>query len=283
MTRLHIRHSTEYQYNETVTHSYNEVRMTPLTDSQQVVLDSTVDVTPSSAAVMTFKDYWGTRVSAFDVQVRHTRMSVESTTTVEIARAEPPLTGDNQAGWEELLSEDTANRFADWLPQSGLSEPGEEVRSIVKGIAQGKSPHEAAVAVFAWLRGEMTYVQGLTGVRTNAQDAWQHRKGVCQDLSHLSIGALRSLGIPAKYVSGYLHPRSSAGIGETVTGQSHAWVEWWDGEWRSWDPTNHKHASDFHVTVARGRDYRDVTPLRGLLNGGRGSTLNVSVEITRLA
>ncbi|MCU1520044.1 MAG: transglutaminase, N-terminal domain protein, partial [Arthrobacter sp.] len=95
--------------------------------------------------------------------------------------------------------------------------------------------------------------------------------------------ALRSCGIPARYVSGYLHPRSTAALGETVAGQSHAWLEWWDGEWRSWDPTNHKPAGDFHVTVARGRDYRDVPPLKGILSGGGGSGLNVTVEITRVA
>ena len=123
-------------------------------------------------------------------------------------------------------------------------------------------------------------MKGSTGVTTNAEEAWTQRQGVCQDLAHLAIGALRSCGIPARYVSGYLHPRSTADLGETVAGQSHAWLEWWDGEWRSWDPTNHKPAGDFHVTVARGRDYRDVPPLKGILSGGGGSALSVTVEIT---
>ena len=152
---------------------------------------------------------------------------------------------------------------------------------IIPGVVEGQNPHEAALAVFEWMRGEMTYMKGSTGVTTNAEEAWSQRQGVCQDLAHLAIGALRSCGIPARYVSGYLHPRSTADIGETVAGQSHAWLEWWDGEWRSWDPTNHKPAGDFHVTVARGRDYRDVPPLKGILSGGGGSALNVSVEITR--
>ena len=76
---------------------------------------------------------------------------------------------------------------------------------------------------------------------------------------------------------------SGAGVGEKVAGQSHAWVEWWDGEWRGWDPTNKGPVSDFHVSVARGRDYKDVSPLKGILSGGGGSTLNVTVEITRVA
>lgn len=283
MTRLHIRHTTSYTYNDRVSHSYNEARMTPLTDSQQVVLESKIDVTPHSSVVMTFKDYWGTKVSAFDVQTPHSMMQVVSNTTVEISRVQPPVTAENSATWEQLRSDESRSVFSDWLPQSKLSEPGHEVRGIVAERVAGMNPHDTAMEIFTWMRETMKYVQGVTGVRTDAQMAWEAKQGVCQDLAQLSIGALRSVGIPARYVSGYLHPRRSAAVGETVEGQSHAWVEWWDGTWRSWDPTNHTPASDFHVTVARGRDYKDVTPLKGILNGGRGSKLSVSVKITRLA
>ena len=126
------------------------------------------------------------------------------------------------------------------------------------------------------------YVKGITGVHTSAAEAWLERKGVCQDLAHVGIGALRSLGIPTRYVSGYIHPKADADMGQMVAGQSHAWLEWWDGEWRSWDPTNHKPAGDLHASVARGRDYRDVPPLKGILSGGGGSVLDVRVEITQL-
>jgi transglutaminase-like putative cysteine protease len=217
------------------------------------------------------------------MQMPHEHLEVLSTTTVEVHRAERVAMEGEVVGWDELASEETLNQFSDWLPQSQLSNPGEEVLAIIPGVVEGRNPHEAAMAIFAWMRGEMTYMKGTTGVTTNAEEAWHHRQGVCQDLAHLAIGSLRSCGIPARYVSGYIHPNSSAPIGETVAGQSHAWLEWWDGEWRSWDPTNHKPAGDHHVTVARGRDYRDVPPLKGILSGGGGSALSVSVEITRLA
>ncbi|UVJ37715.1 transglutaminase family protein [Arthrobacter sp. CJ23] len=283
MTRLSIVHKTAYKYNRRVTLSYNEARMTPLTDPQQVVLESSLKVSPSHASVSTYRDYWGTRVTAFDMQVPHERLEVVATATVEVHRTERVATEDDIVGWDVMASEETRDQFSDWLPQSRLSGPGEEVLAIVPGVVAGKNPHEAALAVFEWMRGEMTYMKGTTGVTTNAEEAWNQRQGVCQDLAHLAIGALRSCGIPARYVSGYIHPRSSAAIGEAVAGQSHAWLEWWDGEWRSWDPTNHKPAGDFHVTVARGRDYRDVPPLKGVLSGGGGSALTVTVEITRLA
>jgi transglutaminase-like putative cysteine protease len=217
------------------------------------------------------------------MQMPHENLEVVSNITVEVHRAEKIPAEADIVGWDVLRSPETLDAFSDWLPQSRLSGPGGEVLGIIPGVVAGKNPHEAAMAVFAWMRGEMTYMSGSTAVTTNAEEAWTQRQGVCQDLAHLAIGSLRSCGIPARYVSGYLHPRSSAGIGETVAGQSHAWLEWWDGEWRSWDPTNHKPAGDFHVTVARGRDYRDVSPLKGILSGGGGSALNVSVEITQLA
>jgi transglutaminase-like putative cysteine protease len=283
MTRLKIVHKTAYKYNKRVTLSYNEARMTPLTDPQQVVLESSMKVSPSQAALSSYRDYWGTRVTAFDMQMPHDHLEVLSTTTVEVHRVERIAAEANIVGWDALAAPETLNQFSDWIPQSQLTGPGSEVLGIIPGVVEGKSPHEAALAVFAWMRGEMTYMKGSTGVTTNAEQAWDQRQGVCQDLAHLAIGALRSCGIPARYVSGYLHPRSTAELGEAVAGQSHAWLEWWDGEWRSWDPTNHKPAGDFHVTVARGRDYRDVPPLKGILSGGGGSALSVSVEITRLA
>jgi transglutaminase-like putative cysteine protease len=283
MTRLSIVHKTAYKYNRRVTLSYNEARMTPLTDSQQVVLESSLKVSPAQASVSTYRDYWGTRVTAFDMQVPHENLEVLATATVEVHRSERLPSEDLIVGWDGIRSPKVQDEFSDWLPQSRLTGPGTEVLGIIPGVVEGRNPHEAAMAVFTWMAGEMSYMKGTTGVTTNAEQAWEQRQGVCQDLAHLAIGSLRSCGIPARYVSGYIHPRSSAGIGETVAGQSHAWLEWWDGEWRSWDPTNHKPAGDYHVTVAKGRDYRDVPPLKGILSGGGGSALSVSVEITRLA
>lgn len=283
MTRLSIEHRTGYNYVRRVSLSYNEARMTPLTDAQQVVLESTIDIKPGSAAMATYRDYWGTRVTAFDVQIPHERLEVFARTLVEVSRVERIPTPEEIVSWEELRSDSVMDDFADWLPHTHLTEPAEEVLSLVRDVTEGKDPHGAAHAVFDWLKGEMQYVQGVTGVHSDAREAWAERQGVCQDLAHVAIGALRSVGIPARYISGYLHPRRGAAVGEAVVGQSHAWVEWWDGEWRGWDPTNSGPVSDFHVSVARGRDYRDVSPLKGILSGGGGSTLDVSVEITRVA
>jgi len=124
---------------------------------------------------------------------------------------------------------------------------------------------------------------GSTTVYTTAREAWEKKKGVCQDITHLAIGALRSIGLPARYVSGYLHPKPDAAIGETIAGESHAWVEWFCGDWQGFDPTNLIDIGDRHVAVGRGRDYNDVPPLRGVYAGPYASKLFVTVEITREA
>ena len=124
---------------------------------------------------------------------------------------------------------------------------------------------------------------GVTNVKTTAAESWAARAGVCQDIAHVTVGALRAAGIPARYVSGYLHPKPSAELRETVTGESHAWVEFFCGTWHGYDPTNLIDIGERHVVVGQGRDYRDVPPLRGVYAGSSNSELFVTVEITREA
>jgi transglutaminase-like putative cysteine protease len=198
MTRLLIDHRTGYDYLRRVSLSYNEARMTPLTDSQQVVLESTISLNPSSASMATYRDYWGTRVTSFDVQVPHDRLEVSARTLVEVSRTERIPSPEEVVGWEQLRSDDVLNDYADWLSDTHLTAPNEEIRELVKSVVGNQDPHSAAHGIFDWLKDEMQYVQGVTGVQSNARDAWGERQGVCQDLAHVAIGALRSLGIPAR-------------------------------------------------------------------------------------
>ena len=120
-------------------------------------------------------------------------------------------------------------------------------------------------------------------MHTSAVQAWNERAGVCQDYAHLTLLMLRAVGVPCRYVSGYLHPKRSAGLGESVAGQSHAWVEAWTGNWWAIDPTNNTSIFEQHVSVGVGRDYADVPPLKGVFSGGGSKALEVVVDITRLA
>ncbi len=145
-----------------------------------------------------------------------------------------------------------------------------------------ETPAEAAAAVCTLVNTEINYVPGSTGVQTDAVQVWRQREGVCQDISHLSVGLLRALGLPARYVSGYLYPTADASIGDAVLGQSHAWVEWFDGDWQAYDPTNGIPVGERHVIVGRGRDYADVPPLKGVYAGPPNTEQTVEVTLTRL-
>ena len=124
---------------------------------------------------------------------------------------------------------------------------------------------------------------GTTGVHSSGLDALREGKGVCQDFAHLTLILLRSMGIPSRYVSGYLHPNAKAKVGDTIDGQSHAWIQAWTGGWWNYDPTNDKEINEQYISVGVGRDYADVTPLKGIYSGEGSTDLDVVVEITRLA
>jgi transglutaminase-like putative cysteine protease len=115
-----------------------------------------------------------------------------------------------------------------------------------------------------------------------AAEAWEQRAGVCQDMVHLAIGGLRSVGVPTRYVSGYFHPSPEPVVGEAIRGESHAWVEWWDDGWHPFDPTNCQEPGDTYVAVATGRDYTDVKPLSGIFTGAGTSRMEVDVLVTCL-
>jgi transglutaminase-like putative cysteine protease len=279
-SRLRIVHRTGFRYDGTVSASYNEARMTPMSTPWQTVLAARISIDPVTWT-HAYRDYWDTQVTAFDVLVPHSELSVVSSSTVEV---HPPALPGRGIGWEALTAWGATDAIAEFLPQTPMTRPHEEVALLSQDAAADLVPDAAARAVVERLRAEMEYVPGSTAVTTDAAEAWQHRKGVCQDFAHLALGALRSLGIPARYVSGYLHPKAGAEIGETVPAESHAWIEWWAGDWTAFDPTSMRAAGADHVLVARGRDYTDVTPLKGLYSGQTSSSeLFVSVEVTRMA
>ncbi len=275
--RLRIRHTTGYRYAGEVHSSYNEARVTPLSTDRQVAVETSVEVTPATRTYR-YWDYWGTLVDAFDVHEPHTELSVVGTSVVETSPPERPADG---AGWDDLDSPENRDRFAELL------NPSMYVLVIEEGLEEapardGLSPPQAVEAAAAWVHDRLQYAKGTTDVSTTASDALRIGSGVCQDYAHLTLAVLRRMGIPSRYVSGYLHPRSRAEVGTTSTGESHAWVEAWTGEWWGLDPTHGVPVGERHVLVGRGRDYADVSPLRGIYHGAPAEGLTVSVEISRL-
>ena len=281
MKRLRIEHATGFSYQGDVSASYNEARMLPGSTEHQFVLSSSLDIEPSTS-VNTYLDYFGTRVSAFDVLSPHTSLRITARSLVEV-RPQPIEHLD--ITWEQLAAQSARTvETIEQLVQTQRTQPHPEVAEIAESIAaQHDHPGEAAHAVAVAIGDAVEYMHGVTGVHSTAREAWEARKGVCQDIAHITLGALRHVGIPARYVSGYLHPRPDAEVGVPVTGESHAWVEWFAGDWQGFDPTNNIEIGDRHVLVGRGRDYNDVPPLRGVYAGPFKSNLHVQVTITREA
>ena len=281
MSRVTIVHRTGFTYEAPSTASYNEARMLPRSTDSQTVLASHLEIVPSTAQ-HEYTDYWGTRVSTFEVLIPHSSLAVTATSVIDVHAGTPT---DGNLSWAELAQESSASTE---LVELSLTTPHTavpaELAERAAAIAdQATTPHEAALLICREIHGALTYSPGSTGVHSTALEAWESRRGVCQDYAHLTLAALRSVGIPARYCSGYLNPKSDAAIGETVLGESHAWVEWFAGDWCGFDPTNVIEIGDRHVLVARGRDYTDVSPLRGVYAGGNTSEVFVKVEITRTA
>lgn len=281
MNRLRIKHSTGFHYGGDVTASYNEARMLPVSADGQLVLYSHVEILPISSQ-HTYVDYWGSRVSSFEILTPHKELSLTATSLVEVR---PRVHTAEKLAWDVLTAlAETSTSYIEQTKQTRRTDPPADVVALAAEIARRTaSPCDAALEICTAVGDAMQYMQGVTAVTSTAKEAWAERKGVCQDIAHLALGALRSVGIPARYVSGYLHPKPDAAVGETIAGESHAWVEWFCGEWRGFDPTNLIDIGDRHVTVGRGRDYNDVPPLRGVYAGPYGSQLFVKVEITKEA
>ena len=280
--RLRIEHTTSVRYAGPVLTSFNEARMTPLTLPSQLTHEARVTAGPG-VPVWTYNDYWGTYVSVFDLPEPHDDLVIRATATVETEPLRGVGAAEQRPSWAELGATAANSRLLEFLLPTPLTTVAEPISAAALAEIGGLSPDAAAEAVCARVHDRVAYLPGATGVRTNAQDAWDKGQGVCQDMAQIAVSLLRAAGLPARYVSGYLHPDPGAEPGSTAVGQSHAWVEYWAGAWTPLDPTSLAQVGERHVVVARGRDYADVPPLKGIYHGPSGGDMQVTVEVTRLA
>ena len=280
MSRYRVSHTTGFKYSRQVTASYNEARLLPARDDRQFVISSKVDIEPHGAAQEYF-DYFKSRAVQFEILEPHDELTIKVISLVEIRDSIRSIPGLN---WDDLSPEiESSLELTDAIGQTRRTQPPAELSRFAKKTAGQLGPHESALQICKKVFEAMTYKHGVTGVHSVATEAWSAKIGVCQDYAHITLGALRAAGIPARYVSGYLHPQVAPKIGEKVIGESHAWVEWWAGSWFAYDPTNDIEIGERHIVVASGRDYDDVAPLRGVYAGSGESELFVEVEITKEA
>jgi transglutaminase-like putative cysteine protease len=278
--RLRITHRTGYRYTNPVVASFNEVRMTPRDADGQMLLSHQLQVSPR-ASVQAYVDYWGALVQSFDVHEEHDVLEIVATSLVDVPGGHATAPG---VEWRDMTSSSVIDRWGEFLSPTSLVDDARldpERAPLVQSLHALPSPSLAIRGAIEATRDRIRYDDSATGVATTAAEAWTVGAGVCQDYSHTLLSLLRAMGIPARYVSGYLHDEEDA-QGQTVIGESHAWIEVWNGGWEAYDPTNDRSVGSAHVVVARGRDYTDVPPLKGIYAGGASEALGVTVEITQL-
>lgn len=270
--RTEIRHITEYRYSESAWDSHNEVRLTPESSARQHTRSFHLHVNPE-AHITSRRDYFGSVVHHVHVHEHHTELRIEAQALVDTQPLQPPgavplsaLDGLRDELTEFLVSSPRVP-WGKWPELFGVVLPGptDDLAGFLRALT-------------TQLNHQFTYAPGATSVSTTLSDFAQHGRGVCQDFTHAMLGICRTLGIPARYVSGYLYSGGEM-VGADAT---HAWLEaLLPGHgWVGYDPTNDCLAGEKHIKIGHGRDYSDVSPVRGTYYGGGEHTrLNVEVRV----
>jgi transglutaminase-like putative cysteine protease len=284
--RYTIKHRTWYAYAEPAPVCHNLLHLAPRSAPRQSCLGHELEISPAPAVTDRRTDYFGNIVDYFSIEGSHHGLEVTSTSVVkleplgEIAAADSPP-------WEVVAK--TAAATGDDLEVFQFSLPSSRVvlsadlRSYATASFTPQRPIvEALVDLTSRIYADFAFDAKATTVHTPLAEVLELRRGVCQDFAHLAAGCLRSLGLPARYVSGYLRTTPPPGEPRLAGADaSHAWTSAWCGPlgWVDFDPTNNVLASDNHVTVAWGRDYGDVCPIQGVFVGGGGHSMGVSVDV----
>jgi transglutaminase-like putative cysteine protease len=283
-----VKHRTSYRYSSNVTTSHHEARLLPRATEQQKVLAAEVLVTPTPSSVRRRQDYFGNRTMHFSISEPHRALDVVATSVVEITPVAPPLP-ELSPPWEDVVERLASDRRRDVLDayqmtfeSPHVTKSGDFLEFGRPAFSPGRPVLEAVNALSGRIHSEFAYDNKSTDVSTPLSQVLEQKRGVCQDFAHLMIACLRSLGLAARYVSGYLLTRPPPGKPKLVGADaSHAWVSVWlpRSGWIDFDPTNDVMPREEHITTAYGRDFSDVTPLRGVILGGGQHVLEVSVDV----
>ncbi len=278
----HIRHITRYRYSAPIRESIMEARMQPRSDDNQHCSDFRLDVVPRARPTC-YHDHLGNVVHHFDIPGEHQELYLLAESTVDVNPLPALPAALPYPAWQEIDALGSDGLFWDLLQASAFVHPTPLLDDLAAVLAVDRShdPLTTALQLNQALYRSFSYVPQSTRVDSTIDDAIAHRRGVCQDFSHIMLALLRRLGIPARYVSGYLYHRKE-NHDRSEEDASHAWVEaYLPGlGWRGFDPTNNLVVGERHIRVAVGRDYADVPPTRGVFKGLAASQLGVSVRVS---
>jgi transglutaminase-like putative cysteine protease len=279
-------HRTQYSYSEAVSVSQHIARLTPRGLPHQECLEHRLQVDPLPAVRSDHLDYFGNRATLFSMQGGHRRLTVTARSRVKV-QPRPLPRGEDTPPWEAATDHQV-------LPLEAVEcifdSPSIRVSSEFTAYARvsftpGRPLLDAFADLTRRIHEDFIFEPGVTTVATDLDNVFRQRRGVCQDFACFEIACLRSLGLPAQYISGYLETVAPSGGPRRVGADaSHAWLALYCPAvgWIEADPTNNLLSSAGHVTLARGRDYGDVSPIRGVILGGGDHTLHVSVDVVRV-
>ncbi|BDG72667.1 transglutaminase family protein [Roseomonas fluvialis] len=278
-----LRHVTTYAYAHPVDLAAHLLLLTPRALVHQKVARSTIDITPAPSHVTEAADHFGNRASRVFIDVPHARFEVVAEALVEVRFPSPPE-APSTLPWEVVRDAARTSEAVEFVFPSPLVPLVPAARGYAAASFPTRRPVlQGLLELMARIRRDFTYKPGVTGPNTQVVEVLESRVGVCQDYAHVMISGLRGLGLPARYVSGYVRTRPPpGGAARRGADQSHAWVEAWLGPGQGWvglDPTNDIVVRDEHVVLAWGRDFADVSPLRGVILGGGEHGLRVGVDL----
>jgi len=283
-----VRHETRYSYAREVSLAAHVLHLLPRSLRGQRVLSASVAADPAAARRRDGLDHFGNAVTWLFLERPHTRFEVLSEAVVKVGFPSPPEPESTPA-WERVAALAASGgpeawEAADYLFESPMLPSAPEAGAYAApSFGAGRPLLAALLDLNTRINRDFRFFPGATTISTPVADVLRHRKGVCQDFAHLMIAALRALGLPARYVSGYIRTRPPPGMEQRVgADQSHAWVGCWLGPSHGWiglDPTNNLVVGDEHVIVAWGRDYGDVSPVRGIILGGGEHRVDVEVTL----
>jgi len=278
MAEYRIKHITRYTYPSPVIDSANQVMLFPIDDPEQEVKKHELIIT-HQPSVEIFTDYFGNKVGIFSVIKPHSQLTIESIIEVVIQEAKLPANDTaSESQWDNLNVIREQFPYMDFMLLENC-DSYDEIADVVKSLMNETiTPFAIAEQMSAFVYHHFEYKKGITSVETQVDEIWKLKAGVCQDFAHILLVMLRIVGIPARYVSGYICPKNHELRGE---GATHAWVEAYIPfhGWIGLDPTNNCIASDRHVRLAIGRSFTDCTPVKGTYKGSSAHTLEVSVSI----
>ena len=286
-----VRHITHFVYPIPVTVCHNIVCLSPRPDARLKISCASLIITPQPTVVTQRCDAFGNVTHVFSIEESHGELTVKSEANLLITA---PVFAAIDPPWEQVVAMLDQQIDPNWFEASTFRYSSmlvlrdQAARDFAERVfTPGRPIHEASLALTELVNKEFAYKPGVTHVGTNSTEALSNHAGVCQDFAHVMLAALRSLGIPVRYVSGYLRTMPPKGQARLIgADQSHAWVSVYMGQdlgWIDLDPTNNMHALTDHIPIALGRDYADIAPIRGAFLGGGESRLTVSVDVEQVS